>query len=93
MTDVLLDSNVVLRLLAIDDARHAIAADAVCGRDPRWTSIVRAGVRGKRAHDARLAAHMLAHGVRLIMTFNVDDFASIEGVVAFAPGQPIPSVR
>lgn len=30
---------------------------------------------GKSAHDARLAAALLAHGIPAILTFNVRDFA------------------
>ncbi len=35
-------------------------------------------VRGKTAHDARLVASMLRHGVRQLLTFNVGDFQRYE---------------
>jgi len=148
MTEILLDSNVLLRLLAATDPRHAISnaavTDALSRGDtiylapqvvmeswvvmtrPRdvngfgwstavvqgaldgamrrlpllpenpavfaeWWTLVGFGVNGKRAHDARLAAIMQVHGVRHIMTFNVADFASFDGIVPFVPGtQPVP---
>jgi predicted nucleic acid-binding protein len=40
-----------------------------------WKRLVAAHeVRGVKVHDARLVAAMNAHGVRRILTFNVDDF-------------------
>lgn len=39
-----------------------------------WVALVRAGVRGKRAHDARLAALVLAGKADAILTGNVRDF-------------------
>lgn len=44
-------------------------------------------VRGKRAHDARLAALMQTHGVRHIHTFNVSDFVGFTGIQAVSPAQ------
>lgn len=143
MIKILLDSNVLLRLLAAEDPRHAISnaavTDALSRGDtihlapqvvmeswvvmtrPRdvngfgwsasvahgaldgamrrlpllpetpavfsdWWMLVGSGVHGKRAHDARLAAIMRVHGVRHIMTFNIADFASFDGIVPFVPG-------
>jgi predicted nucleic acid-binding protein len=52
----------------------------------RWLELVTRGdLRGKRAHDARLAAIALVHGVRSILTLNVADFAGIEGVLPVHP--------
>ena len=52
----------------------------------RWLSLVeRDGVRGKNAHDARLAAIALVHGVPQILTLNVSDFARFAGVTAIHP--------
>jgi len=31
-------------------------------------------VSGKQAHDARLAAAMLRHGLTHLLTFNIEDF-------------------
>jgi len=147
MSDVLLDSNVLLRLLAPTDPKHVVAADAVAnairaghrlliapqvvmetwvvltrpaevngyGWTPEaskealdsamqrfplaaetpdvftaWWRIVPDGVRGKRAHDARLAALMHVHGIRHVLTFNLDDFKNLPDIVAIEPGVPIP---
>ena len=40
---------------------------------------------GKRAHDARLAAVMLAHGVTHLLTFNVEHFQNFPGITAVSP--------
>lgn len=39
-----------------------------------WLALVRTGVRGKRAHDAKLAAFMQVHGIGEILTLNGADF-------------------
>jgi len=53
---------------------------------PEWEKLVRAHqVRGKEAHDARIAAAMLAHGVTHILTFNGGDFKRFAGVTAVDP--------
>lgn len=52
----------------------------------RWLSLVeRDGVRGKNAHDARLAAIALVHSVPQILTLNVSDFARFAGITAIHP--------
>lgn len=52
----------------------------------RWLELVsRFQVAGKHTHDARLAALLLAHDVRLILTFNTTDFPSAWGVEAKHP--------
>jgi predicted nucleic acid-binding protein len=54
----------------------------------RWLDVVdRCQVAGKRAHDARLAAILLVHGVRSLLTFNTSDFSSAWGVEAVHPEQ------
>jgi len=42
-------------------------------------------VKGKRTHDTRLVAVMLAHGVENLLTFNVDDFRSFQEIKAVHP--------
>ena len=137
MTRVLLDTNVVLRLLEKDDSQHAVVRAAVdqcvaSGRSPClapqvvvevwvvatrpreahglgwdpptaraavdglvslfpmlpdapeafavWLRLVSDGfVRGKRAHDVRLAAAALSNGVGEVLTLNPVDFAEIPG--------------
>ena len=47
--------------------------------------LVTHGVSGVQVHDARLAAAMRVHGVRLILTFNDRDFARYSGIEAVHP--------
>ncbi len=47
--------------------------------------IVRYGVIGKQAHDTRIAALMLAHGVTHILTLNPADFARYTDITAVTP--------
>lgn len=55
----------------------------------RWQRIVTAaGVRGKRAHDARLAAYAEGHGFRDIVTENVRDFAGFASVCGLRVVRP-----
>lgn len=47
----------------------------------RWRElVVQHEVLGKSAHDARLVAAMERHGLRRILTFNVDDFKRYPGI-------------
>lgn len=138
MTRVLLDTNVVLRLLERDDPQHGVVRAAVdrcvaSGREPclvpqvvvefwvvatrprevnglgwdpptaraavegivalfpmlpdapeafaEWLRLVTDGlVRGKRAHDVRLATAAHARGVEEILTLNPADFVGIPGL-------------
>jgi predicted nucleic acid-binding protein len=51
-----------------------------------WEQLVHAlGVRGKQAHDARLAAAMQRHAVSHLLTFNSQDFARYSFVTAMTP--------
>ncbi len=38
--------------------------------------------RGKQVHDANVVATMLVHGVRAVVTLNLEDFARFEGHVS-----------
>jgi predicted nucleic acid-binding protein len=42
-------------------------------------------VTGKRAHDARLVAAMLRHGISHLLTFNVPDFARYSQITVLEP--------
>jgi predicted nucleic acid-binding protein len=42
-------------------------------------------VSGAQVHDARLAAAMVVHGVRRILTFNIRDFTRFTGIEAIHP--------
>ena len=52
----------------------------------QWLKLaIEHGVCGKQAHDARLAALMLAHGVTHILTLNPRDFARYDGITPVTP--------
>jgi len=56
----------------------------------RWVSLVNQfGVSGKPAHDARIVAAMLAHGITHILTFNGSDFRRFAplGIVVTDPAK------
>jgi predicted nucleic acid-binding protein len=42
-------------------------------------------VLGKNAHDTRLVAAMLVHGVTHLLTFNVTDFSRFPGLTVLDP--------
>lgn len=42
-------------------------------------------VSGKNSHDARLVAAMMVHGIGIILTFNVQDFARYSGITILDP--------
>ncbi|MCC6494004.1 MAG: type II toxin-antitoxin system VapC family toxin [Pirellulales bacterium] len=51
-----------------------------------WRLIVaRYRILGKRAHDARLVAAMLRHGITHLLTFNAQDFTRFPEVAAILP--------
>ncbi len=53
---------------------------------PRWRFLVqRHRVLGKKAHDARLVAAMLRHGITHLLTFNAKDFARFDEIVVIKP--------
>jgi predicted nucleic acid-binding protein len=54
----------------------------------RWRELVEShGVLGKQAHDARLVAAMLRHGVEFLLTFNTTDFQRFSSVKLIDPAQ------
>ena len=51
-----------------------------------WEILVSSlGVKGKQAHDARLAAAMQWHNITHLLTFNTADFERYSFVTAFSP--------
>lgn len=53
---------------------------------PHWFNLVTSyQIQGKRVHDARLVAVMLAHSVTHLLTFNPDDFRNINEIVVVHP--------
>ncbi len=55
-----------------------------------WLQLVSTGIRGKRAHDMRLAAVAIANGVSHILTLNTADFTGIPGIVQMHPNAIAP---
>ncbi len=52
----------------------------------RWSTMVdQCAIRGKRAHDVRIAALMASHGISRIITLNEQDFAGLPGIIAAHP--------
>jgi hypothetical protein len=57
---------------------------------PEWERLVTAsGVTGKNAHDARLVAAMIVHGVTHLLTFNVADFSRYSGIIVLNPASVV----
>lgn len=57
---------------------------------PRWEQLVaQHQVSGKNAHDARLVAAMLVHGLSRLLTFNVSDFVRYPGITVLEPARVI----
>ena len=51
-----------------------------------WERIVaRYAVSGKGTHDARLVEAMTQHQIKIILTFNVQDFVRHDGIAAADP--------
>ncbi|WP_448169554.1 type II toxin-antitoxin system VapC family toxin [Leptolyngbya iicbica] len=51
-----------------------------------WQQLVSTqNIVGKRAHDARIAAAMLTHGITHLLTFNTQDFMQVPGITVAAP--------
>ena len=53
---------------------------------PRWLDLVTDyAAQGKAAHDARLVAGMLRHGLSHLLTFNDGDFARYDQITVVTP--------
>lgn len=53
---------------------------------PHWFNLVTTyQLQGKRVHDARLVAVMLAYGITHLLTFNPDDFRIVNEIVVVHP--------
>jgi len=60
---------------------------------PAWEQLVTTyAVLGKNAHDARLVAAMLVHGVTHLLTFNDADFHRFTGITVLTPTAVLASV-
>jgi predicted nucleic acid-binding protein len=47
--------------------------------------VVSIGITGRQAHDARLVAAMIVHGIPNILTFNLADFRRYPGITTIDP--------
>lgn len=57
---------------------------------PQWERLVtQYQIQGKNAHDARLAAAMMVHGLSRILTFNVGDFRRFQTLTVLDPQQVV----
>lgn len=55
-----------------------------------WRQLLKScEVVGAKVHDTRIAASMLVHGVRKILTFNVRDFERFRGIEAVYPSRVV----
>ncbi len=55
-----------------------------------WLALVaQHDIKGRRTHDARLAAVMQAHGITHLLTFNTDDFKPFTNLTLIHPGDGI----
>jgi predicted nucleic acid-binding protein len=53
---------------------------------PAWETLVTThAVLGRNAHDARLVAAMVVHGVTHLLTFNEQDFRRFPGITVLTP--------
>jgi predicted nucleic acid-binding protein len=68
---ILLDTNVLGRITDSADPQCAVARKAI---QSRHALVKDFGIRGIRAHDARLVAAMHTYGITQLLTFNQDDF-------------------
>ena len=58
---------------------------------PNWLNLVTTNrVMGKRTHDARIIAVMLANGISHLLTFNPSDFAGLSSITIIHP-QDLPA--
>lgn len=57
---------------------------------PNWLNLVTTSrVMGKRTHDARIVAAMLANGITHLLTFNPSDFANTSSITIIRPQELI----
>lgn len=57
-----------------------------------WIQLVTThGVLGKTAHDARIVAAMMNHGITHLLTFNVNDFQRYSGIIVISPADVLAS--
>ncbi len=80
-------------IVAAERAVLKLAQDFLLLKDERgifshWQALVVShSVSGKTAHDARLVAAMLRHGIGALLTFNSADFARFSAIQVISPAQ------
>ncbi len=62
-------------------AKFNVAEDGSRVTDRLLQLLEQTSVGGKQVHDANIAATMLAHGIRRLLTFNVADFRRFAGLI------------
>jgi hypothetical protein len=56
----------------------------------RWqTLVIQYDVKGKQAHDTRIVAAMLRHGLDRLLTFNTADFERYSEITVLTPGEAL----
>jgi predicted nucleic acid-binding protein len=71
--------------MLVDDFSLRLDERGIFGR---WHALVtKHEVKGKNAHDARLAAAMQRHHLTQVLTFNTSDFSRFDGIDAISPAQ------
>lgn len=78
------------RRARILESRLRLLPDSIETHQEWRRLLVSHNVSGAQVHDARLAAAMRVHGVRRILTFNVDDFRRYTDIEALHPATTIP---
>ena len=84
-----------LELTALEADRNLGEFEKLCACLPepsdmalRWRTLVRKyTVTGKQAHDARIAAFMIAHGITHLVTLNPSDFARYPEITTVIPAE------
>lgn len=76
-------SDAFTALTALKD-RYTVLPDNSMMADIWMQLVGNNNIKGKRAHDARIAADVIAHGVDAIVTFNSNDFSGF-GVKIITP--------
>jgi predicted nucleic acid-binding protein len=78
-------ASVLIREVGHFQSRFLLAEDGPTVTEHLLDLLARFSVGGKQIHDANIVATMLAHGVRRLLTNNVDDFARFAGVITIVP--------
>ena len=78
LADILANTENIRRSCILLDENDAVVAKLI-------ELVQNIPTAGKQIHDANIVATMLAHGVRRLLTNNVDDFARFASVITIVP--------